>query len=77
MLGPWSGHGFNRGRLRRAMVPLWAELVLVALFVGVLLYQGFALLLAAQMPQATPRTCSEVLLFSGSAFTGLNAIAPM
>jgi chlorobactene glucosyltransferase len=36
------------------MVPLWAELVLLVLTVGVLLYQGFALLLAAQMPRLDP-----------------------
>ena len=36
------------------MVPLWVELVLLAISVGVLLYQGFALLLAAQMPRLDP-----------------------
>jgi len=36
------------------MVPLWAELLLLALSVVVLLYQGFALLLAAQMPRLDP-----------------------
>jgi len=36
------------------MVPLWAELLLLAAAVVVLLYQGFALLLAAQMPRLDP-----------------------
>jgi chlorobactene glucosyltransferase len=36
------------------MVPLWLELLLLAGSVGVLLYQGFALLLAAQMPRLDP-----------------------
>jgi chlorobactene glucosyltransferase len=36
------------------MVPLWVELVLLLVSVGVLLYQGFALLLAAQMPRLDP-----------------------
>jgi len=33
------------------MVPIWAEVVLVLAALAVLLYQGFALLLAAQMPR--------------------------
>ena len=36
------------------MVPLWVELVLLAATVAVLLYQGFALMLAAQMPRLDP-----------------------
>jgi glycosyltransferase involved in cell wall biosynthesis len=36
------------------MVPLWVELLLVAASVAVLLYQGFALLLAVQMPRLDP-----------------------
>jgi len=36
------------------MVPLWVELLLVAASVAVLLYHGFALLLAAQMPRLDP-----------------------
>lgn len=36
------------------MVPLWAELLLVTASVAVLLYQGFALLLAAEMPRLDP-----------------------
>ena len=36
------------------MVPLWAELLLLTGAVVVLLYQGFALLLAAQMPRLDP-----------------------
>ena len=36
------------------MVSFWVELVLVAASVAVLLYQGFALLLAAQMPRLDP-----------------------
>lgn len=36
------------------MVPLWAEVLLLAASVVVLLYQGFALLLAAQMPRLDP-----------------------
>lgn len=36
------------------MVPLWVELLLVVASVAVLLYQGFALLLAAQMPRLDP-----------------------
>jgi len=36
------------------MVPFWAELLLLAAGVVVLLYQGFALLLAAQMPRLDP-----------------------
>ena len=36
------------------MVPLWAEILLLAISVFVLLYQGFALLLAAQMPRLDP-----------------------
>lgn len=36
------------------MLPLWAELILVGASVVVLLYQGFALLLAAQMPRLDP-----------------------
>jgi chlorobactene glucosyltransferase len=36
------------------MVPLWAELVLLALSLVVLLYQGVALLFAAQMPRLDP-----------------------
>ncbi|MGP8075144.1 MAG: glycosyltransferase [Thermoplasmata archaeon] len=49
-----SNHGFIRGGLRRAMVPLGVELLLLAAAVVVLLYQGFALLLAAQMPGLDP-----------------------
>jgi chlorobactene glucosyltransferase len=36
------------------MVPLWVELFLLAFSVAVLLYQGFALLLAVQMPRLDP-----------------------
>ncbi|MGP8158987.1 MAG: glycosyltransferase [Thermoplasmata archaeon] len=36
------------------MVPFWVELLLVVASVAVLLYQGFALLLAAQMPRLDP-----------------------
>jgi glycosyltransferase involved in cell wall biosynthesis len=36
------------------MVPLWVELLLLVAAVAVLLYQGFALLLAAQMPRLDP-----------------------
>jgi glycosyltransferase involved in cell wall biosynthesis len=36
------------------MVPLWAEIVLVLASVAVLLYQGVALLFAAQMPRLDP-----------------------
>jgi hypothetical protein len=36
------------------MVPLWAELTLLAASVVVLLYQGFALLLAFEMPRLDP-----------------------
>ena len=36
------------------MVPLWAEVALLAASLVVLLYQGFALLLAAQMPRLDP-----------------------
>jgi len=36
------------------MVPLWVELLLLAATVVVLLYQGFALLLAYQMPRLDP-----------------------
>jgi len=36
------------------MVPLWVELLLLVASVAVLLYQGFALLLAAQMPRLDP-----------------------
>ncbi len=46
------------------MVPLWAELVLVLASVAVLLYQGVALLFAAQMPRldpAPPTSPSETL----------------
>jgi len=40
------------------MVPLWAELILVLASIAVLLYQGFALLLAAQMPRLDPETAA-------------------
>jgi chlorobactene glucosyltransferase len=53
-LRPSSDHGFIRDGLRRAMLPLWVELLLFAAAVVVLLYQGFALLLAAQMPRLDP-----------------------
>jgi glycosyltransferase involved in cell wall biosynthesis len=46
------------------MVPFWVELLLVVASVAVLLYQGFALLLAAQMPRldpALPAVSSEAL----------------
>jgi chlorobactene glucosyltransferase len=36
------------------MVPLWVELVLLAASVAVLLYQGFAIVLAMQMPRLDP-----------------------
>jgi hypothetical protein len=36
------------------MLPLWVELLLLVAAVVVLLYQGFALLLAAQMPRLDP-----------------------
>ncbi len=36
------------------MLPLWVELLLLVASVVVLLYQGFALLLAAQMPRLDP-----------------------
>ncbi|MGD0587344.1 MAG: glycosyltransferase [Thermoplasmata archaeon] len=36
------------------MIPLWAEVLLLAASVAVLLYQGLALLLAAQMPRLNP-----------------------
>lgn len=40
------------------MVPLWAELLLLAVSVVVVLYQGFALLLAVQMPRLDPAPAS-------------------